>query len=136
MITKATVLYAIPGTNKFKVRIPLFDGIDGGITSTPDRLLADATLCTLPNIDNVVRPGDVVFVAFEENDMGKPVILGQLYNPNKQSDTCVDLQVRTIRVEDKVDSQTSRAILPPNTKVGTHQNLNDMLFYFDNIDNH
>ena len=138
MITKAIVQSQVPNSNKFRVRIPIFDGPPGGMVSTPDGILAEATLCTLPNAQNVVNPGDIVYVAFENNDMGRPVILGHLYQEPSRTTTCIDLQLRTLKVEDKVNSKVSSAKLPYNTSIDmvTANDMQKLLFYFRNMDNH
>lgn len=138
MITKAIVDSKVPNTNRWRVRIPILDGIAGGMTSTPSILLPEATLCTLPNAKNVVNPGDIVFVAFEENDMGKPVILGHLYQEESKTNTCIDLQLRTLRVEDKVNARISSAYLPDNTMLSgiALSDMEKLLFYFNNLYNH
>ena len=118
MITKAIVQGKVPGTSKYKVRIPIFDGVAAGEANTPDDLLPEATVCCLPNFTNVVNTGDIVFVAFEENDLGKPVILGHLYQDAPKTNTCADIQVRSLIVEDKVNSKVSSARLPENTNLG------------------
>ena len=138
MITKAIVQSQVPNSNKFRVRIPIFDGLAGGMVSTPDCFLAEATLCTLPNAQNVVNPGDIVYVACENNDMGRPVILGHLYQKPSRTNTCIDLQLRTLKVEDKVNSKVSSAKLPYNTSIDTvtANDMQKLLFYFRNMDNH
>lgn len=140
MIMKAQVVELV-GSNLFRVRIPTLNGKEGDTTSTPNEDLPLATLCTLPNISNVVNAGDIVFVEFEENDYGRPVILGQLYRPqaSTNNNTCVDLRVRSIEVNDKRGGMsTSRATLPYNTTIGTRSfdDMSKLLFWFDNMNNH
>ena len=38
----------------------------------------EASVCGIPGIQNYINVGDIVYVGFEDNDMGKPVILGHL----------------------------------------------------------
>lgn len=138
MITKAIVVSKVPNSSKYTVRIPILDGIQGGNISTPDGLLAQATVCTLPNVKNVVNPGDIVYVEFEENDMGRPVILGHLYQENSKTNTCIDLQLRSLVVEDKANPRASSASLPDNTNISgiSTNDMEKLLFYFRNMYNH
>ena len=40
--------------------------------------LHKASICSIPGLSNSITEGDIVYVAFEDNDMGKPVIIGHL----------------------------------------------------------
>ena len=129
MITKAIVVQIVP-PNKFKVRMPIFDGPANSQSSVPDEQLNEATLCTLPNADNVINVGDIVYVAFEDNDAGRPVILGHLYmGNNSNTATQIDLNARTIRA---VDSNIAKVELPYNTKIGdiSYSDLYDMYCFW------
>lgn len=136
MLMKAQVIEQIPNTNLFRVRIPTINGYSGN-TSTPDSELPLATLCTLPNVDNVVRAGDIVYVAFEENDYGRPVILGQLYRPQNLYNTYIDIQARSITVKDGNNDDTCIVTLPTKTQIGdiTYKKLTDVVSTFDNTSN-
>ena len=138
MIMKAEVVEKVG--SKFRVRIPTINGTALGSTSTPNHLLPLATLCTLPGIDNVLSPGDIVFVTFEENDYGKPVILGQLYTEKSAANSCLDIKSRTISIEDsrRPDLDVGYAKLPNNTTIGDvpFGDLQNMLFWFRNMNNH
>ena len=120
MITKAIVTQLVP-PNKFKVRIPIFDGFSGQQGAVSDEHLSNATLCTLPNSDNVINVGDIVYVAFEDNDAGRPVILGHLYTGTSKTNTIIDLSVRELNVTDKPTNgkySIASANLPSNTRIG------------------
>lgn len=80
-----------------KVRMPTYDAIEGAKEATENKDLSYATICTLPNASNLVNKGDIVFVGFEDNDLGKPIILGHLFKQNK-SDTYIDLDLRKLNV--------------------------------------
>ena len=95
MITKG-IVEEVLGT-KAKVRLPIYDGIDGAKNSTKTKDLYSATICSLPNIDNPVSVGDIVFVSFEDNDNSKPVILGHLYRKEKTENNS-DINVRLLTV--------------------------------------
>lgn len=134
MITKAIVDSKVEGTNKYRVRIPLFENVSSNIGGSYKGSLQEATVCTLPNVSNIVNPGDVVFVSFEENDFGKPIILGHLYQELSKTNTCIDLQVRTLLVKDKKNEAASYAELPKNTKVSsfTANDMEKLILYFKN----
>ena len=74
MITQAYVQDVI-NRHSVRVRIPLYNKAEGVNGSTPNSELGVAPICTLPNIINDPHPGDVVFIAFEEDDLSKPVVL-------------------------------------------------------------
>lgn len=78
MITKGIVEEVV---DKYyaRVRLPVYNGVSISANPTPNADLNIATLCMLPNTHPNLQVGDIVFVGFEDNDMGKPVILGCLY---------------------------------------------------------
>ena len=105
MITKAYVeqLY----TTTAKVRIPVFDKPAFVTDSTPSPDLAEATVSFLPNCKPNLKVGDVVFVAFEDNDIGKPVIIGHLYRTAK-TETYSDLILNSLKVN--IDATFSKDV--------------------------
>lgn len=78
MITKGIVQEFIDNYS-VRVRLPIFDGSEKSQYGIPNSGLSVATICSLPNANSGVGIGDVVFVGFEDNDLGKPIILGHLY---------------------------------------------------------
>ena len=107
MITKGIVEHIIDNSH-IKVRMPIIDGLKDIKQSTPTELLSEATICTLPNSNNIIQEGDIVFIGFEDNDIGKPIILGHLF---KESSTYVDLTLRNLEVN-------STCFLPAETSIG------------------
>ena len=97
MITKGYVVEIIDEFN-IKVRMPIIDAIEGAREATTNDNLSIATICSLPNISNQLSVGDVVFVGFEDNDIGKPVILGHLFKQDSNiiSDNSVPLYNNTL----------------------------------------
>lgn len=81
MITKGIVVEVI-NNYQAKVRLPIFNSIASSKEGTPDSQLNIATICSLPNCNNVVQKEDIVFVGFEDNDISKPIILGHLNREN------------------------------------------------------
>ena len=103
MIAKALIVEQID--NKFRVRIPLFESA-GNLSEC----ILTATLCYVPGDLDVYRVGDVVFVAFENNQINSPVIIGKLYTGKEETNTKLS-QSANLKV-------TTQAILPGNTKIG------------------
>lgn len=79
MVTKGKIIGRSAESNKLRVEIPIFAttafGSDQG---TLRATVLDATVCYDPGNLNGYRSGDVVFVAFEDNQTSKAVILGRL----------------------------------------------------------
>ena len=103
MVTKAIIKEKI--NNKFTVRIPLFESAGNN-----NEVVFTATLCYQPGNLEAYNVGDVVFVAFENSEISKPVIVGKLYlgeekNPRGQ------IQTSSIEI-------LAEAKLPANTSLG------------------
>lgn len=109
MITKATVSEVIDNKT-CKVRIPIFNQTKASALATPDNELSEATICTIPNYAPNVRVGDIVYVGFEDNDYGRPVLLGYLYT-DKDIETYGDLVLGSLEVK-------TNATLPKDTSIG------------------
>ena len=92
MVTKGFVVEK--GESLYKIRIPLFDRINGDIAATSDADLSYAPVCSQVSCSYDLSVGDVVFVGFEENNRYKPVVLGVLYG-TKNSDTSITLNTLT-----------------------------------------
>ena len=97
MITKAIIKEII---DKYQVRvdIPL-------LNST-----LDSIVCTLPKAKFYPEIGDIVFVAFEDYDLGKPVIIGSLF---KESSNTSNIDINAVSL--KVDGHTT---LSSDTTIG------------------
>ena len=74
MITKAVIKSINKNGNRCIVRMPLFEN-----ASNPSPVEAEALVSITPGLFNNLFVGDVVFVAFEENALEKPIILGKLF---------------------------------------------------------
>ena len=74
MLTKAIIQSMNAAGNRCKVRIPLFE-----TAANPSPVEAEALVNIPPGLFNSLEVGDIVFVAFEENALEKPIILGKLF---------------------------------------------------------
>ena len=74
MVTKAIIQSINRNKNRCQVRMPLFES--AASTAIVD---AEALISIPPGIFNNLSVGDIVFVAFEENALEKPIIIGKLF---------------------------------------------------------
>ena len=74
MITKAIIQSINATGNRCMVRMPLFE-----YASNSGPVEAEALINITPGVFNNLAVGDVVFVAFEEEALEKPVIIGKLF---------------------------------------------------------
>lgn len=77
MITKG-IIEEILSPYSARVRLPIFDSIKEAQNSVTTDNLRIASICSLPNCTNLLAVNDIVFVGFEDDDLGKPIILGNL----------------------------------------------------------
>lgn len=128
MITKAIIEKVNVGGNTAKVRIPILNKQKGvaGATNTDD--LYDATVCCMPNFSLTLRPGDVVYVDFEDNYASKPVIIGFLSNSDLSQNTGTTASVDSLSVN-------TYAELPQETTIGdiTYDELSNLRGVNQNI---
>lgn len=94
MITKGIVQEKIDEYT-IRVRLPIYDGTEKSQQGTPNSSLSLATICSLPNSSSFVEVGDIVFVAFEDDDMGKPVIIGHLFK-EAVTNTKINLELNSL----------------------------------------
>ena len=94
MITKGIVQEKIDEYT-IRVRLPIYDGTEKSQQGTPNSSLSLATICSLPNSSSFVDVGDIVFVAFEDDDMGKPVIIGHLFK-EAVTNTKINLELNSL----------------------------------------
>ena len=117
MLTKAYISDII-NSSLIKVRIPLFNKIDGVNGATPKSELSTACVCSLPNFITAPQTGDIVIVGFEEDDTSKPVVLGYL-SKNTESNSMTDIKCNKLVAIDDVELNehtTIGDILPENIK--------------------
>ena len=124
MFTRAIIEEKItPYQNK--VRIPIFDRSKDASLHTKTKDLNIAVASLPKGIYNNLDVNDVVFVAFEDNDLGAPVIIGQLYREALTKDSSNPL------LNSRVLNVSDQATLPINTTIGTIDY--SKIFFLDNV---
>lgn len=108
MITKAYIVEK--QDNLYRVRIPLFHGLEGTANYTPNNELPFASVCIPLQVTNPYNVGDIVYVGFEDNNTAEPIILGLLYLEEPR-DNITTLTLQNL----KVNNQTT---LNENTTIG------------------
>lgn len=134
MVTKA-IIEAINDEYSVKVRIPLFDSSSQFLDSTPTNSLSDAITCTLPRMSYIPEVGDIVFVAFEDNDKGRPVIIGCLFKESGNT-SLINAEINNLNVLGQTNLGTSISIGDISYQqlkylIGLNQNIQAAL---ENID--
>ena len=113
MITKGIVEEIIT-PYQIKVRLPIYDKMENSQDATPNENLSKATICTLLNTKNQVNKNDIVFVAFEDNDISKPIIIGQLYRESLSSIPDLNVRAFTTNAVTTLDANTTIGTVSPN----------------------
>lgn len=104
MITKAIIKNKDSNSNKYEIRIPLFES--AGQTW---EYVVKATLSYQPGNLDAYKPGDIVYISFENNDLARPVILGKLYQGNEDTPSNFSNNAKL--------NVTESAVLPIDTKL-------------------
>lgn len=80
MLTRAIITALDLEKNKVQVRIPFFEGnYKKGILPQLETYTTNwASIMYLPGLEVDYRVGDIVIVGFEDNNIGKPLVLGFL----------------------------------------------------------
>lgn len=98
-----------------KVRIPTIHKSSFATGADSIYHLDEALICSLPGVKPNFQVGDVVYVAFEEDNTSTPVILGML-NSSK-SDSYCDMKASSLEV-------VVNASLPHDTAIGEVKSKN------------
>lgn len=106
MVTKAIIQSIDRIGNTCIVRMPLFE-----TPSSTANVEARALISITPGLYNNLQKGDIVFVAFEENAIEKPIIIGKLFISTAQESKGKG----GMALLDSLEVKTSAA-LPASTK--------------------
>ena len=78
MITKAKIESISDDSKYATIRIPMYNKASTAVGATQSNHLNSAPIVALPGITPKYQVGDTVYVAFEDDDISQPVILGNL----------------------------------------------------------
>lgn len=107
MITRAIINKIDYESNKIRVRIPIYDGAQNSQGSTSDDDLSWASVMCLPGLTIDYEVGDIVIVGFEDDDIGKPIILGYLRLANGGSEKAkISANLNSLVVNDSLSTST------------------------------
>lgn len=106
MITKGIII-SVNQDNTLFVRLPLFESA----SDSRNNQIVKCTICYNPGNLNSYKENDVVFVAFEDNQINKPVVIGKLYLGQEKEATNHSYS-NSLTV-------TENATLPSETKIGS-----------------
>lgn len=112
MITKA-IVESVVDRYTIKVRVPRIDRTYASSIRTETEYLNEALICTLSNCDPNIQPGDIVFVALDDQNEDEAIILGYLYRETRTNALC-DFILNSLTVNGQVT-------LPFETQIGIVQ---------------
>lgn len=126
MVTKAYISEVI-SPYSVKIRIPLYNKINGVNGATPESELPLACVCTLPNYAISPVVGDIVIVGFEEDNISKPVIIGFL-SRDKEYESSVNISCEDFKATGDISLSSQTSIGDVNS-----DNIKCLLNLKDNI---
>lgn len=107
MITRG-IIEKVISKYSYLVRIPVYNQVTSAANYTPTDELSVATVCVQAGNSPKYKLGDIVYIDFEDSDIGQPIILGLLYRENMTS-TANNTEVSslTVSVNAKLSEDTS-----------------------------
>lgn len=143
LITKGFIKSSLEnkeGALKYAVQLPIFENASITALNSAYKEYVYATVACSPHMTPNYKSGDIVFVAFEDYDLGKPVIVGHLFGAKcaaggNECTTYIDLDVSSLKVlsavclpktikylEKKSDSESANEV---NIDLSKLKNLKD-----------
>ena len=133
MITSAEILEVDVMTNLCKVRIPILEGV-----GNKTRVELWAMMVLPPGIRSGYKKGDIVFVSFTDNSLGKPIVLGQMYRGPYQAieniDQAASIDCRDLRVDGEAILPLNTQFCPPNTHSPMESKYPNLQAIFEELD--
>ena len=81
------IIEKLEGKYAARVRVPKYDKMVSSDNGTDTKDLPIGIVCALPEMKITYSVGDVVLVAYENDELSKPVILGLLYRDSESDST-------------------------------------------------
>lgn len=114
MLTRG-IVESVIDSGHVKVRIPRLNKSSDAIGSTPSDELNTATVSAMPGLIPSLRHGDVVWIGFENDDLGSPVVIGILASAYKgTSFTDATLNTATVNVDVHLPLDTTIGNVTPS----------------------
>ena len=121
MVTKGQIKSINRAGNRCVVRLPLFETAS---SSVPVEI--EALVSITPGMFNNLFINDVVFVAFEENALEKPIIIGKLYTGAQNENIALGgagiLDTLTVRTSGSIPATTTTFVFDGDTR-GEYKDL-------------
>lgn len=121
MVTKGQIKSINRASNRCVVRLPLFETAS---SSVPVEI--EALISITPGMFNNLFVNDIVFVAFEENALEKPIVIGKLYtgaqNENSTPGGAGILDSLTVRTSGSIPAATTTFVFDGDSK-GEYEDL-------------
>jgi hypothetical protein len=115
MVTKGQIKSINRASNRCVVRLPLFETAS---SSVPVEI--EALISITPGMFNNLFINDIVFVAFEENALEKPIVIGKLYTGAQKENSTPGgagiLDSLTVRTSGSVPAATTTFVFDGDTK--------------------
>lgn len=105
MITRAIIVDKDLSIGKLKLEIPILWGVGGR-----EHTQIWASILHTPGFNIDYRVGDVVEVGFEDNDVGKPVVIGFLQLRDRETDSRIYGVLKDLIVEEKLTAPDATTI--------------------------
>lgn len=105
MLTKGQITSVDYASNKIYVRIPLFEN-----TGDSNKAILEARLSIVPGIYNSYNKDDIVWVAFSEDQIDLPVVIGKFYkgaSDEKNATSVISGSMFRLPAESSIISSTS-----------------------------
>ena len=121
MVTKAVIQSINRAGNRCTVRMPLFE-----TASNNAPVEAEALISITPGLFNNLFVGDIVFVAFEENALESPIIIGKLFkNTSYENSTRGGAGIlNTLNVRSAATIPSSTFFVFPDAVKNNYKDLN------------
>lgn len=110
MVTRAIITDTDLTNGKVQIRIPWLDGIASTSSAITNNNLCWASICCFPGMDIDYKVGDVVIVGFEDNNLGRPIVLGFLKLSQTTMDSRIYLRAKEASIEEKLTAPLATTI--------------------------